>query len=202
MGTVKRLLVYALPVALVALVWWFAGWGGDADAVERATSRRDAAVQSNAQAADQLRAATAFKDGGSAAQAELEALRTALPASPDVGRFVLLNGIAAERSGVVVSDLNPATQGAVAEPAPRGTSAIGIDIAVVGTQGGLDAYLRELEELPRIIVIDQLSTSRASDTTLQLSIHGRIFQLPDDKKPATGSKKPKNGAGDLSGLTK
>ena len=186
MSTFKRLVIYGLPALLVAVLWWFTSWNAAADDVGASQSRRDTAVQATGQANGQLAAATAFRDGGAASQAQLEDLRTSLPSSTDLGRFVLLNSAAADASGVTVSDLIPSPPEAVTESAPKGTTAVGIDISVVGTQDGVDAYLAQLRSSPRSVVIDELSTNRASDTTVELTVHARIFQLGEP--PSTTKK--------------
>ncbi len=197
MSTTRRFLVLGLPVLIVTAIWWVTSWNADASSVEASNARQAAAQQATIQAASQIASATEFRDGGAASQAQLEALRTALPDTPDIGRFVLLNGAAADAAGVVVSDLAPEAPGLSTEDAPTGTQAIGIDMAVVGTQSAVDSYLEQLAALPRIIAVDELSTSRASDTTVELSIHARIFQLGD--APRTKSSSGSSGTSGTSG---
>jgi len=186
-STIRRVLVYGLPVLIVTALWWVTSWNADARSVGSSTARRTAAELATTQAAAQVGAATKFQDGGATSQAQLEALRTALPDSPAIGRFVLLNGAAADTAGVVVSDLAPSAPGVTDEESPKGTRAIGIDVAVIGTQAAVDSYLAQLQALPRTVVVDELSTSRASDTTVELSIHARVFQLGDAPSTKTAS---------------
>lgn len=183
MNSGRRALVYGLPALIVGVIWWFTSWTADAGAVESSIERRDAAVQANTQAIRQLRVATVFRDGGAASVGELESLRRSLPESAQLGQFVLLNDAAARDAGVVVSDLSPSAPGTVQEVGPRGTQPVGIDMVVVGSQDSLDAYLAQLKLLPRSISVDDLSTSKASDSTSELTIHARIFQLGDPPKP-------------------
>lgn len=185
MSGFKRVAIYGLPALLVAVVWWFTSWNAAVNSAEASTSGRDAAVQANAQATSQLSAADAFLSGGAQSQAQLEDLRTALPATTDLGRFVLLNSAAATAAGVTVSDLVPSAPGAVTEAAPKGMTATGIDISVVGSQSAIGAYLAQLAALPRSVAVDELSTNRASDTAVELTIHARIFQLGE---PPTSTK--------------
>lgn len=184
MSGFKRVAIYGLPALLVAVVWWFTSWNAAVNSAEASTSGRDA-VQANAQATSQLSAADAFLSGGAQSQAQLEDLRTALPATTDLGRFVLLNSAAATAAGVTVSDLVPSAPGAVTEAAPKGMTATGIDISVVGSQSAIGAYLAQLAALPRSVAVDELSTNRASDTAVELTIHARIFQLGE---PPTSTK--------------
>jgi len=173
----RRLLVYGLPALIIGAMWWSMSWNADAATMESSAERLDAAVQANRLVAGQLHSARSYRDGGTASQVELDSMRAELPDSADIAGFVLLNSAAAEAAGVVVSDLAPSAPGALLDGAPSGTRAVGLDLSVLGTQEALDSYLGRLKALPRAIVVDSLSTNRASDNANELTIHARIFHL-------------------------
>jgi hypothetical protein len=173
----RRLLIYGLPALIIGVMWWSMSWTADAATMESSAARLDSAVQANRLVAGQLRSARDYRDGGAASQAELDSVRSALPDSADIAGFVVLNSAAAEAAGVVVSDLAPSAPGALLDGAPAGTRAVGLDLSVLGTQEGLDAYLVRLKTLSRAIVVDSLSINRSSGNANELTIHARIFHL-------------------------
>ena len=118
----------------------------------------------------------ALEAGRGAQQAQLEQLRRLIPPQPDVAGFILSVNDAAVRAEVDWVSVAPASPVAGEAGAP---SSIGISIAVNGEFFALVDYLRRLENLGRLVVVDSLQLSPAGQAVgplrLSATLSARIF---------------------------
>lgn len=118
----------------------------------------------------------AVEAGRGAQQAQLERLRRLIPAQPDVAGFILGANDAAIRAGVDWVSVAPASP--VADDA-GGPSSIGVSIAVNGEFFALVEYLRRLESLGRLVVVDSLQLAPGGQAggglRLGATLSARIF---------------------------
>ncbi len=195
-----------VPAAVVVVAGWALLVGPRMN--ERSTAESDLESTSNELivARASLGSARAFDARGDAGQAELDALRGALPEDPAVGSFVTLNEQAARSNGVAITSVvpeepastaaqgsssgDPATQdSSLGDPVsntvtsdstagdaglPPGVASVAVTVSAAGADAGVRAYIASLSELPRLVLIDDVSTAVDGDgqtsVTLLLSV--------------------------------
>jgi Tfp pilus assembly protein PilO len=174
----KRNKAVAIAVVAVvgALVWYTALYSparrerGQLGAQVAAAERREAELLSTRVRLRSLEA------GRGAQQAQLKRLQGLIPAQPDVAGFILGANDAAVRSRVDWVSVAPAAAVAGAAGVP---SAIGVSIGVNGEFFALVDYLRRLEGLGRLVVVDSLQLSpgaqAAGPLRLSATLSARIF---------------------------
>jgi len=197
---VKRNKVVAITAAafLGALLWYMALFSPARS--ERAQLRgKITAAEGKERTLHSTRARLrALEAGRGAQQTQLEQLRRAIPPQPDVAGFILGANHAAVGSGVDWVSVAPASPvaGAPGEP-----SSISVSIAVNGEFFALVDYLRVLESLGRLVVVDslQLASGGQAGGPLRLSatLSARIFTtagsvpaaaVPAGDKPASSTR--------------
>ncbi len=174
----KVLLIAAgAAVALVA-VWFVALWSPQGAKLDAAQKRQTEAEESNSALAlriDRLRDLRARRPE---IEADLQTLRSAVPASPELDDFLLDTDAAADRAGVDITSVSPGKPAAPADDAAGATGAAAPPPAATDTAGAtagtppsaisvsLDAsggyfqildFINRLDDLPRIVVIDSLA---------------------------------------------
>ena len=172
----KSTLIAVFAAIGVALLWYVALFGP-------ARSERSALVEQVTAAErkeEELHATRvrlrALEAGREAQQAQLERMQRLVPPQADMAGFLLAANDAAVRSGVDWVSIAPAA--AVAGVAGQ-PSAIAVSMAVDGGFFTILDYLRLLEDLGRLVVVDSLQLAPGGQATgpLQLSatISARIF---------------------------
>jgi Tfp pilus assembly protein PilO len=191
----------ALVAAVGAIVWYVALFAP----LKAERGRLDTTVSAAHAKQQELRALRvslrelAGKQG--AQQSELERLRRLVPPQPDVAGFILGANDAAVRAGVDWLSVSPAAAVAGAGGAP---SSIGVSIAVNGSFFTVVSYLRHLEGMARLVVVDSLQLTPggglAGPLRLSATVSARIFTTAvaplapgataaPAAEPATGEKK-------------
>jgi Tfp pilus assembly protein PilO len=174
--TRNRVVLIAVVAALGALAWYMALFSPARS--ERAQLRgKITAAEGNEQELQSTRLRLrALEAGRGAQQAQLEQLRRLIPPQPDVAGFILSVNDAAVRAEVDWVSVAPASPVAGGAGAP---SSIGISIAVNGEFFALVDYLRRLENLGRLVVVDSLQLSPAGQAggplRLSATLSARIF---------------------------
>jgi Tfp pilus assembly protein PilO len=169
------LLVGAATV--LAVVLWYVLLLGPQRSEHRRLGEQTAAAQRQEQ---ELRSTLVrlrqLEAGRAAREAELARLRRLVPPEVDVAGFILAANDAAVRSAVDWISVAPA--GAVAGAA-GGPSTIALSIAVNGGFAAVVDYLRHLEELDRLVVVDSLRLSVGGQGTgpfrLAATMSARLF---------------------------
>ena len=175
MKQARNVLVALVTVTAVAL--WYIALFGPQRAERRRLAQEVTAAENHEQ---ELRSTLARLRRVAADQeiheAQLERLRRLAPPEPDVAGFILAANDAAVRSGVDWVSVAPAAAvvGTGGQP-----TVIPVSIAVNGSFFTLLDYLRRLESLERLIVVDslQLSAGAQGGGAVQLSatLSARIF---------------------------
>lgn len=137
----------------------------------------------------------ALEAGREPQQAQLDRLRRLIPPEADLAGFILGANDAAIRAEVDWVSVAPASPVAGAAGGP---SSIGVSIAVNGEFFALVDYLRRLETLGRLVVVDslQLVTGSQAGGALRLNatLSARIFttagSVPAEALPVPGSGTP------------
>ena len=127
-------------------------------------------------------------------EAELTRLGRLVPGDPDVAGAILALNDTATQAQVTWSSFVPTP------PAPSaggGPATIGISMKIAGTFNQVFDYLRRLETLDRLVVVDSLSLSGSTGngaTRIDADIKGRMFS-------AGGAPAPPGSAGKSPGVT-
>lgn len=171
-----RTVVAALAAVMAVVLWYMFLFGP-----QRAERRRLADHVTVAEAQEQeLRSTLARLQRVAAEQeaheAQLERFKRLVPAEADVAGFILAANDAAVRSGVDWVSVAPAAAAAGTSGAP---SALPVSIAVNGDFFTVVDYLRRLENLERLVVVDslQLSPDASGGGAVQLTatMSARMF---------------------------
>ena len=171
----KQTILIAVVTGLGALLWYMTLF-----APERSERRRIGEQVAAAEQEEQDLRATRIRlrgleAGRDAQQAQLARLQRLVPPQADVAGFILAANDAAVRSGVDWVSVAPAP----AVAAAGGPSAIGVNVAVKGGFFTIVDYLRRLEGLDRLVVVDSLALVPGGLAVgpLQLSatVSARIF---------------------------
>ena len=182
----KVLLIAAgAAVALVA-VWFLLLWSPQGAKLDAARERQAEAEDANGALALRIERLRDLRARRPELEADLVALRSAVPESPELDDFLLDTDAAADRAGVDITSVSPgkpaaagdaaAGTTAAATPAPAAAPATAATDTAVATAGtppsaislSLDAsggyfqildFINRLDDLPRIVVVDSLSLS-------------------------------------------
>jgi len=167
----------AVAAAVGALLWYVALFGPERSERGRLGAQVTAAARQEGELQATRVRLRGLAAGRGSEQAQLERLRRLVPPQPDVAGFILAANDAAVRSGVDWVSVAPTA--AVAGAGAGAPSAIGVAIAVNGEFFALVDYLRRLEGLGRLVVVDslQLSPGPQGGGPLRLSatLSARIF---------------------------
>ncbi len=182
----RRVLLIAAgtAVALVA-VWLLLLWSPQGAKLDAARKRQAEAEDANGALALRIERLRDLRARRPELEADLVALRSAVPESPELDDFLLDTDAAADRSGVDITSVSPGkpaapgddaagTTGAAA-PAPAATapapadaagatagtppSAISLSLDASGGYFQILDFINRLDDLPRIVVVDSLSLS-------------------------------------------
>ena len=186
----RRALLVALGAAVLLLVVWFLLlWGPQGGRLRDAEDRRTAAESANTALELRLARLQASQDRATELMAELEELRRAVPDDPELAQFILDANDIATSAGVDFLSITPGVPSPAGEGG--GPPVITLNVSVRGTYESVLDYLRLLEELPRIVVVDALGLTPGDDDTLSVSITARMFATtapsvaPPTTTPAT-----------------
>lgn len=209
----SRVRQYAVMTALAVVVLLAAGWFLliSPQRSEAAALRTEAESQESANAGlrNQLAVLKRQAEGLPAQEARLAEFAVQIPADPALPTLIRQLTVAAETSGVHLNSVTPGapalatstaasgsatgTSAAAAAAAPSGQLAyLPLTIDVDGSFYQLSAFLRELEILQRVFLVEGFTvapgTEAAADATdaaaaavgpLTISITGRVFVLVD-----------------------
>ena len=175
-------------VAVVGALVWYMALLSPARAQRRSVGAQVAAAEGRERELQSTRARLRALDAGRGAQqAQLKRLQGLIPAQPDVAGFILGANDAAVRSKVDWVSVSPASP---VTGAAGGPSSIGVSIAVNGEFFALVDYLRRLEGLGRLVVVDSLQLSPGAlaggPLHLNATLSARIFTTAG-AAPAVGS---------------
>ena len=162
----RRTILVAFAAAAVLLLGWFMLlWGPQGGRLSDARERLGTAENENRALELRLSRLQAVQERAPELTAALSELRRAVPDDPALAQFILDANQAANESGVQFLSIAPNV------PEAGNPSSIRLSINVTGTYEAVLLYLRRLEDLPRIVVVDSLGLSPSQDEAgLQLSV--------------------------------
>jgi Tfp pilus assembly protein PilO len=141
-------------------------------------------------------------------EAELARLGKLVPADPDVAGAILALNDTANQAQVAWASFVPTPPAAAAG---GGSAAIGVSMKVGGTFNQVFDYLRRLESLDRLVVVDSLQLTGSNGTTgsskVDADIKGRMFSTggtpapPATASPAAATTVAAGGATTAAGST-
>lgn len=183
----SSVLLVAAVTGLVVVLWYVVLFGPQRSEHRRLGEQVSAAQRQEQELRSTLVRLRQLEARRAAQEAELARLRRLVPPQPDVAGFILAANDAAVRSRVDWVSVAPAT--AVAGTAGQ-PSTIAVSIAVNGDFFAVVDYLRHLERLDRLVVVDSLQLSVGGQGTgalrLAATMSARIFTTAPGA-PAPGS---------------
>jgi len=198
----NQLLIGGAAVLAVVLLWYFviyAPLGDDLSSAQAQTSEEQ--KKTDSLQADLARLQAQAKNA-SKQQAQLRKLDAAVPKNPDLAEFIIQANDIAESSGISFLSIAPSP------PASgNGASVINMTISISGSFFQLQDYLRQLEQLERLVIVDGISisaggggsgttgtgttdtadTSSTGDVSLSVSLTARMFTRAAPTTSADGS---------------
>jgi len=180
---------------VLVLVWYFALYAPTAKDIDAAKTKTAAAEQERDGLQTTLHRLQDLAKTAPQQQAALRTLDAAVPETPDLADFIIQANDIARRAGIDFLSIAPAPP-AAGTTAAAGTATTTINLSIT-IQGGffqvLD-YLKELEHLDRLVIVDTLnlgsgsggsssgtgatgaaSSSATSNGSLSVSLTGRMF---------------------------
>jgi Tfp pilus assembly protein PilO len=160
----NQLLIGGAALLAIVLLWWFVLYAPLGDDLDSAKTQRDAEEsQTDSLRADLTRLQGQQKNG-TQQQALLRKLGAAVPEQPDLAEFIIQANEIADQSGISFLSIAPTPP-----VAGTGASVIGLTISIQGSFFQLQDYLRLLEKLERLVIVDGITISGsgggASSTT-------------------------------------
>lgn len=172
----RRTIAVAVGAASVLLVLWFLLlWSPQGGRLQDAEKRVASAEEANTALELRLGRLRASQERVPELMADVEELRRAVPDEPELAQFILDANDAATDAGVDFLSISP---GLPEQSNPALPPVISLSINVTGSYFSVLDYLDRLAELPRIVVIDDITlTPNESDSGsgLGVSITGRMF---------------------------
>jgi type IV pilus assembly protein PilO len=171
----RAVLITAGAVLALLVLWFMLLWGPQGGRLKDAEARVDAATTANDALRIRLQRLEAAQERATELTADLADLRRAVPDDPALAQFILDANKAASDSGVDFLSISPAVPEQVDASLP---ATITLSINVTGSYFSVLDYLERLAELPRIVVIDDITmTPNDSDGGggLGVSLTGRMF---------------------------
>jgi type IV pilus assembly protein PilO len=175
----RRSVIIGVVAALLVLVlWWFLLWSPQRKKVDDAKARADAAQQQVGQLRVTLSRLQELKRTEALKRSQIEALRVAVPDQPNLAQFILDANDAANKAGIdflSVTPSPPATAAAGAGTAAGAPAAINLAMSITGGYFQVLDFVNRLTDLPRIVVIDNLSLAAGDGSNMTVSITARMF---------------------------
>jgi len=197
----NQLLIGGAAVLVIVLLWYFLLYkplGDDLTSAQEQTSAEQ--KKTDGLEADLARLQSQAKNA-SKQQALLRKLDAAVPKNPDLAEFIIQANDIAESSGISFLSIAPTPPAA-----GDGASVINMTISISGSFFQLQDYLRQLEQLERLVIVDGISissggggssgasgsssdtsSSSTGDTSLSVSLTARMFTRAAPTTSADGS---------------
>jgi Tfp pilus assembly protein PilO len=174
----RTALLFALGALAIIGLWWFFVYSPAGDELDDVRAEREAAEQQTAGLQAQRDQLRDIEERGPEIDAQLMALEGLVPATPDLASFILSANEIALQSGIDWLSITPSEPQA---DAATGLGTINMQIAIEGGFFQTLDYLNRLEDLQRLVVVDSVSLSGASDAaaggapSLSTSLVARMF---------------------------
>jgi Tfp pilus assembly protein PilO len=179
---------------VLVLVWYLLLFSPTSSDLNDTRDQVEEAQAQKQELENTVRRLKSLSENNVAQQADLQALRAAIPENPDLGEFILAANEIATASGIQWLSISPTPPAAGTSGGPNSTIALSMQV-----EGGffeLLDYLNRLEDLERLVIIDSVtissgetedsgttggtgstgsSSSTPSDPTLSVTLSGRMF---------------------------
>lgn len=176
----RRIVGVTVAAAVVLVVaWYVALMSPQSHHLAAAHTARAAAVQKVGQLNSEVASLQAFVKQIPSDTARLAALQAAFPENPSLDSALNQLHSAAVGAGVKLSSVGPSAPGvkaasaATSAPQSAGGPAITLSLNASGSYPEVMTFIRDLDSMPRVLVIDQLSLAGTSQLTA--TIGARIF---------------------------
>jgi Tfp pilus assembly protein PilO len=200
---VKRnpLLIIGAALVVIVLLWYFLLYAPLGDDLTAAQAQTEAEQKKTDGLQADLARLQAQAKNSTQAQALLRKLDAAVPEQPDLAEFIIQANEIATESGISFLSISPSPPAAGAS----GASVINLTISIGGSFFQLEDYLRLLEKLERLVIVDGITISATTDsggtgtsttdeftsssggTTLGVTLTGRMFTRAAPTGTADGS---------------
>lgn len=185
--TRSKLAVVVVPVMVVAAGWWVFVWNARSGDLAAAEDRIEVLDSRTVALEGRIERARAFAEAGETAERQRAAVTAWIPEDPDIAGFVEAHDALARTSGVTVRSLSPGPREAnAADPnTPRGVGSVRLAINIDGGRAAVDAYLRGLNTLSRLVVVDSVKLAPAGDGLIRVDLVMRAFHEQQDDGTGT-----------------
>jgi type IV pilus assembly protein PilO len=192
----RSIVIGVVAAFVVLLLWWFLLWSPQRKKVDDAKARTDAAQQQAAQLRVTLSRLQELKRTEALKRSQIEALRIAVPDQPNLAQFILDANDAANKAGIdflSVTPSPPATAAAGGTTPAGAPAAVNLAMSITGGYFQVLDFVNRLTDLPRIVVIDNLSLAAGDGSNMTVSITARMFTTsaapvaPTTTAPAAGA---------------
>ncbi len=174
----RSIVIGVVAAFVVLLLWWFLLWSPQRKKVDDAKARTDAAQQQAAQLRVTLSRLQELKRTEALKRSQIEALRVAVPDQPNLAQFILDANDAANKAGIdflSVTPSPPATAAAGGTTPAGAPAAVNLAMSITGGYFQVLDFVNRLTDLPRIVVIDNLSLAAGDGSNMTVSITARMF---------------------------
>jgi type IV pilus assembly protein PilO len=174
----RSVVIGVVAALLVLLLWWFLLWSPQRKKVDDAKARADAAQQQVGQLRVTLSRLQELKRTEALKRSQIESLRVAVPDQPNLAQFILDANDAANKAGIdflSVTPSPPATAAAGAGTPAGAPAAVNLAMSITGGYFQVLDFVNRLTDLPRIVVIDNLSLAAGDGSNMTVSITARMF---------------------------
>lgn len=203
----RALGIGALGAVLVLVLWYMLLWSPANGDVQDAKDRREAAEEQADRLRTEIQRLRAAQQNEPAQRARLETLRAGIPDDANLAQFILDTNDAAVRAGIEFISVAPSPPAAAAAPVaaaaatattttvPGGTATGGaasapaeirISLQIQGGYFQVLDFLNRLDQMPRIVVTDNLSVTADATGRLSATLAARMFTraIPPGFAPA------------------
>jgi Tfp pilus assembly protein PilO len=189
----RALGIGALVVVLVLVLWYTFLWSPTNADIKEAQDRQEAAQAQADQLRTEIQRLRAAQQDEPAQRARLELLRGGIPDDPNLAQFILDTNDAAVRAGIEFISVAPTPPSAAAAPAGAAAATTATTAPATGgaasaapaevrialqIQGGyfqvLD-FLNRLDQMPRIVVTDNITVTSDTASRLSVTLAARMF---------------------------
>jgi type IV pilus assembly protein PilO len=174
----RSIVIGVVAAFVVLLLWWFLLWSPQRKKVDDAKARTEAAQQQAAQLRVTLSRLQELKRTEALKRSQIEALRIAVPDQPNLAQFILDANDAANKAGIdflSVTPSPPATAAAGGTTPAGAPAAVNLAMSITGGYFQVLDFVNRLTDLPRIVVIDNLSLAAGDGSNMTVSITARMF---------------------------
>lgn len=186
----RQLIVAGVAGIVLILLFWIALIKPKMSQVTQVNAKIASAKLQEQQLRLKLRELQQAKSNAAETQAKLAQFQMLLPPTPDLPTFIREVQAAANEDGIDLQSIAPSPPGALAgATADSGIQTISVNLQVQGGFFRMESFLARLEDLQRVVQVNNLSMSPVTDkltgeTSLQSTITLTMYVLPPGARAA------------------